>query len=163
MRGFTLLEFGVIVILVAVISASLLMRYGDMRRDAEQAAARSVLAALNVSLRARVVRAQGDRDALARLANENPVAWLDNPPANYFGEIDAFDPHKVPGDRWVFVKSNKTLVYLPSARESFPFTSSRFLRFKVEFPHALDQGGQALAMTATRGPGSSPVQAPAGR
>ena len=162
MRGFTMPEFAVIVLLVAIISAVLLTRYGELRRDAEQAAARSVLAALRVSLHAQMVRSGGDPSTLARLANENPVTWLQRPPSNYVGEMETLIPAAMAKDSWVFIKRDKMLVYLPSTDESFPFPSSRLLKFKVEFPHTLDRGGESVAMTATRGPGTDPVQAPAG-
>ena len=161
-RGFTMLEFCIVTAVVAALSATLLLRFGEMRRDAESTAARQVLAALEAALRVRVTRAGGDPAVLARLARDNPIHWLIKPPANYGGEMDALDPDALPGNTWVFIRRDKTLVYLPSIRESLAFPTSRLLRFKVEFAHSPTPSGPTIAMAGMYEAGHSAVQALAG-
>jgi general secretion pathway protein G len=98
-------------------------------------AARQVVASLRTSLEARAAQlASGGRELeLRKLAAENPINWLSWKPANYLGEYYAPDPKEIGEAGWVFDPRDKTLVYLPKNAESFAFSTSRLLRFKVEF------------------------------
>jgi general secretion pathway protein G len=133
--GFTLLEFALVVLVSSIVSAVALNRFEYYREQAEIVAARQVVASLRTSLEARSAQlASGGRElALKQLATENPINWLSWKPANYLGEYYAPDPKEIGQPGWVFDPRDKTLVYLPKNAESFSFSTSRLLRFKVEF------------------------------
>jgi general secretion pathway protein G len=133
-RGFTLLEFALVVAITALLSTVLLHRLDGYRRAAEEAAARQTVAALRTALRVEVSRAlsQGRTDTLAALAGQNPIRLLARPPANYLGEFALSEQGRVVRNGWVFDPRDKILVYLTSERERFASGKSELPRFKVE-------------------------------
>jgi general secretion pathway protein G len=133
--GFTLLEFAVVVLVSSIVSAVALNRFEYYREQAEITAARQVVASVRTSLEVRSAQlaSSGREQALQKLAAENPINWLSWKPANYLGEYYAPDPKEIGQAGWVFDPRDKTLVYLPKNAESFSFSTSRLLRFKVEF------------------------------
>jgi general secretion pathway protein G len=138
--GFTLLEFAMVVLVSSIVSAVLLNRIEFYREQAEIVATRHVVAALRTSLQARAAQlaSAGREEELRRLAGDNPMNLLSRRPANYLGEYYAPDPKDIGQAGWVFDPRDRSLVYLPRNKESFTFSASRLLRFKVEFvrnPH----------------------------
>jgi general secretion pathway protein G len=133
-RGFTLLEFAIVVAVTALLSTVLLHRLDAYRRAAEEAAARQTVAALRAALQVEVTRAlaQGRSDTLATLAAQNPMRLLARPPANYLGEFALSDQGGVARHGWVFDPRDKILVYLTSERERFASGKSELPAFKVE-------------------------------
>lgn len=133
-RGFTLLEFAVVVAITALLSTVLLHRLDESRRAAEEAAARQTVAALRTALQVEVARAlaQGRTETLATLAGQNPIRLLARPPANYLGEFALSEQGRVARHGWVFDPRDKILVYLTSERERFASGKSELPRFKVE-------------------------------
>jgi general secretion pathway protein G len=133
-RGFTLLEFALVVAVTAALSAVLLHRLDGCRRAAEEAARRQTVAALRTALQVEVARAlaQGRTDALPALAGQNPMRLLARPPANYLGEFALSEQGRVVRHGWVFDPRDKILVYLTSERERFASGKSELPTFKVE-------------------------------
>jgi prepilin-type N-terminal cleavage/methylation domain-containing protein len=133
--GFTLLEFALVVVLSSIVSAVVLNRFEYYREQAEITAARQVVAALRTSLQVRTAQlaSNGREHELQQLAVGNPIDLLAWKPANYLGEYYSPDPKEIGQAGWVFDPRDKTLVYLPKNSESFSFSTSRLLKFKVEF------------------------------
>jgi len=133
--GFTLLEFALVVLVSAVVSAIALNRFEYYREQAELAAARQVVASLRTSLQARTAQlvSTGREAELRKLAAGNPIDLLLWKPENYLGEYYAPDPEQIDHAGWVFDPRDKSLVYLPRNTKSFSFSTSRLLKFKVEF------------------------------
>jgi general secretion pathway protein G len=133
--GFTLLEFAVVVLVSAIVSAVGLNRFEYYREQAEIVAARQVVASLRTSLQVRSAQllSRGQERELKDLAAGNPMNLLLWKPENYLGEYYAPDPKEIGRAGWVFDPRDKTLVYLPKNTESFSFSTSRLLKFKVEF------------------------------
>jgi len=130
-----LLEFALVVLVSSIVSAVALNRFEYYREQAEIAAARQVVSALRTSLQVRIAQLEsnGCEDDVRKLPLRNPIELLAWKPANYLGEYYAPDPKKIGQAGWVFDPRDKTLVYLPRNSESFSFSTSRLLRFKVEF------------------------------
>jgi general secretion pathway protein G len=143
--GFTLLEFAVVMLVSSILSAVALNRFEFYREQAEIVAARHVVAALRTSLQARTTQlvSSGRAEDLRALAAENPIKLLSRKPVNYLGEYDAPDPEQIGRSGWVFDPRDKSLVYLPRNTESFSFSTSRLLKFKVEFVHSPDPSEKA--------------------
>jgi prepilin-type N-terminal cleavage/methylation domain-containing protein len=141
--GFTLLEFAVVVLVSSIVSAVVLDRFEYYREQAEIVAARQVVASLRTSLEVRSAQlaSKGRQAELQKLAVDNPMNLLLWKPENYLGEYYAPDPKEIGRAGWVFDPRDKSLVYLPQNTESFSFSPSRLLRFKVEFVHRLDPSG----------------------
>jgi prepilin-type N-terminal cleavage/methylation domain-containing protein len=135
--GFTLLEFSVVVLVSSIVSAVVLNRFEYYREQAEITAARQVVAALRTSLEVRAAQlaSKGREQDLLRLAADNPIKLLSWKPVNYLGEYYAPEPKQIGQSGWVFDPRDKTLVYLPRNTESFTFSASKLLKFKVEFVH----------------------------
>ncbi|WP_322401962.1 hypothetical protein [Massilia luteola] len=133
-RGFSLLEFAVVVAVTAALCAVLLHRLDGYRRAAEDAATAQTVAALRTALQVEATRAlaQGRTEALATLAGQNPMRLLARPPANYLGEFALSEQGRVARNGWVFDPRDKTLVYLTSEREKFASGKSELPTFKVE-------------------------------
>jgi prepilin-type N-terminal cleavage/methylation domain-containing protein len=133
--GFTLLEFAVVVLVSSIVSAVVLNRFEYYREQAEIAAARQVVASLRTSLQVRTAQllSQGQEQELQKLAVGNPIKLLLWKPENYLGEYYAPDPEQIGRAGWVFDPRDKSLVYLPKNTKSFSFSTSRLLKFKVEF------------------------------
>lgn len=133
--GFTLLEFALVVVLSSVLSAVGLNRLEYFREQAEITAAREVVAAVRTSLQVRSAQlaSNGRDDELRKIAAGNPMNLLLWKPENYLGEYYAPDPKQIGRAGWVFDPRDKMLVYLPKNTESFSFSTSRLLKFKVEF------------------------------
>jgi general secretion pathway protein G len=133
--GFTLLEFAVVVLVSSILSAIALNRFEYYREQAEIVAARQVVASLRTSLNVRSAQllSRGQEQEMKSLAAGNPMNLLLWKPENYLGEYYAPDPKEIGRAGWVFDPRDKTLVYLPKNTESFSFSTSRLLKFKVEF------------------------------
>jgi general secretion pathway protein G len=133
-RGFTLLEFAIVVAVTALLSTVLLHRLDACRRAAEEATTRQTVAALRTALQVEVARAvaEGRTDTLASLAGQNPIRLLARPPANYLGEFALSEQGRVARHGWVFDPRDKILVYLTSERERFASGKSELPAFKVE-------------------------------
>jgi general secretion pathway protein G len=148
--GFTLLGFAVVVLVSSVVSAIVLNRVEYYREQAEIVAARQVVASLRTSLQVRAAQltSSGKEQELQKLAAENPIKLLQWKPENYLGEYYAPDPKEIGRPGWVFDPRDKTLVYLPKNRESFSFSTSRLLKFKVEF---VSRRSKSLALNQVSG------------
>jgi general secretion pathway protein G len=133
--GFTLLEFALVVIVSSALSAVALNRFEYYREQAEITAAREFVAAVRSSLQVRSAQliSNGRDEELVKLASGNPINLLLWKPENYLGEYYAPDPKQIGRAGWVFDPRDKILVYLPKNTESFSFSTSRLLKFKVEF------------------------------
>jgi general secretion pathway protein G len=150
MKNFTLLQFALVALVSSVLSAVALNRYEYYREQAEIAAAGEVVAALRASLQARTAQlaSTGRQEELQTLASANPIRLLLWKPENYLGEYYAPDPKRIGRAGWVFDPRDKSLVYLPKNIESFSFSTSRLLRFKVEF---VSKSNKSLALNQVGG------------
>ncbi|ALK97065.1 hypothetical protein AB595_21860 [Massilia sp. WF1] len=149
-RGFSLLHFALVVLVSSIVSTVALDRFEYYREQAEIAAARQVVAALRASLGARTTElaSRGRVEELRKLAADNPIKLLLWKPENYLGEYYAPDPKRIGRAGWVFDPHDKSLVYLPKNTESFSFSTSKLLKFKVEF---VSRSNKSLALNQVSG------------
>lgn len=143
-RGFSLLEFALVVAVTAALCAVLLHRLDGYRRAAEDAATAQTVAALRTALQVEATRAlaQGRTEALAALAQQNPIRLLARPPADYLGEFEVSAQGRVARNGWVFDPRDKTLVYVTSERERFASGKSELPAFKVELTRNVTVAGK---------------------
>lgn len=113
MRGFSLLELVVVIILISTligVAATRLLPYID---EAERVAVLRVEGQLRSSLMMeaakRVVR--GQSASISELEGANPVKFLLEPPKNYVGERLQREIEQSPTRRWYFEQDGQRLIY----------------------------------------------------
>jgi len=112
-EGFTLLEFGVVAVILGIVAAVLLDRLRYYQEAAEKADMEYTVAALKSALRLQVstLMVEGRMGECSKLAQQNPMDWLQQKPANYFGEFDGVPPDTVPRGGWYYDRAERELVY----------------------------------------------------
>ena len=110
--GFTQFELIVVICLAGVIAVTAGNRFLYLEERAEKAALEGVLAGVKMGLQIRMAEMlmTNQQFQVAVLETENPLRWLQEPPANYAGEYAA--PAK-PG-HWYYAAREHELVYLPN-------------------------------------------------
>lgn len=128
-----MLELAVSLVVIALLAGVLAERLLNGVRLSEQAAVRQVVAAMRLAMHLEVGRraGAGDLHAVRRMAGENPVRWLTQPPSGYLGELHRPDARQLPGGSWYYDTQRREIVYAPRrvAWESLP--SDAVLRFQV--------------------------------
>lgn len=113
-RGFTLIELVVVTSVVAVTAGVLLERILYYQEMAERVAMQQTVRALRISLQLQVANliVKNRVDELPRLAAQNPMKWLAQPPDNYAGEFVSIEKGNVVSGHWYFNPESKNLIYL---------------------------------------------------
>jgi prepilin-type N-terminal cleavage/methylation domain-containing protein len=139
-RGFSLVEFMVVVVIVSIISAILLDRVKFYQEHAEKATMEATAAAVQAALHLRMAGylAEGRGSEVERLTSENPMDWLARKPANYAGAFDRFGAEQVPEGTWYFDLSDHTLVY--RVRYGRAFVSDADGRKEVRYRARVEYG-----------------------
>jgi type II secretory pathway pseudopilin PulG len=129
-----MLEFAVAASLLGLLVAALVTRMLFYQAEAERVAVEQLVGTLRGALQvqsARVLAGEGV-PGLERLAEDNPMNWLARKPKNYLGEYYAPQLNQLPKGNWFFDRRDKTVVYLPSASNTFSSETSKFLKLKVK-------------------------------
>lgn len=133
-RGFSLLELAVCTVVVALLSGVLLQRLLDYRERAELASVEQLAGVLRSALvlKAGEFQARGRESEIASLVGKNPIDLLAEKPRNYAGEYFTPTEEQVTPGNWYFDLKTKTLVYLISRENKFPYGTAKRINFKVE-------------------------------
>lgn len=113
-QGFTLIELVVAIIIISTLAAVLLDRMLYYQEAAEKAALEQLVNTLRSALRLQIAERLLNRQGadIAALAGDNPINWLDAPPANYLGERFDPAPHEIAKGSWYFDLKDRHLVYV---------------------------------------------------
>jgi len=121
MRGFSLLELVVVIVVVAILSGILLTRVLPLIGQAERVAfvqtRQQLRSALLLEAAERVAR--GESDALVSLSGMNPMALMLEPPGNYVGAGPPGGTEAMPRRAWYFDEADRLLVYKPGRQARF--------------------------------------------
>lgn len=118
-RGFTLIELVIVICLVGVLASIFFKRVLFYQEMAEKAAMQQVVGALQTALILEFGHRMASGSGLNNVSKENPMDWLMQKPANYVGELSAFNPTLIERGNWVFDKGKHELIYLPDHTEYF--------------------------------------------
>lgn len=136
--GFTLIELIVVIGLVSilgVVAAGRLLYYQEL---AEKAAMESVLAGTKMGLQIRMAEMiiTNRQSQVIELERENPMRWLQDPPANYAGE---YAPPVKPGN-WYYAAGERELVYVPNSSSYLDTgqAGGKELRYRVAIRYQSD-------------------------
>ncbi|MGZ3236522.1 MAG: type II secretion system protein [Burkholderiaceae bacterium] len=121
LRGFSLLELMVSVMVISVAGIILLNRLSYYQEMAEKADMEYTISALKSALRMRMatLMIEGRAQEFRSLAQENPMDWLEQKPANYLTLELPHDPRFTLAGHWYFDSAKRVLVYLPKHNDYF--------------------------------------------
>jgi general secretion pathway protein G len=136
LRGASLLEFMVVVVVAGILIAILLDRLAFYREAAEKVALQTTVLELKTAVRERVIELMlKQREAdMAGMLDANPVPWLSYPLRDYRGEKPAPSWSDVPPGSWYFDTSSRELVYKRRSNrllEREQVREDMLLRFRV--------------------------------
>lgn len=132
---YSLLQLGVMILLIVVLIIFASRQIWALRGTAERTGVAHLIgtlqSALGNEMAVRVIR--GGTAALLELEGSNPITLLKAPPANYGGALDHPDPASIPGNQWYFDRHDGTLVYRIAYDEGFesPLTGPSRIRLRV--------------------------------
>ena len=161
-RGFSLFEFVVFVLSVAIIYSYAAQRFSGYPGEAEKANFIAVRAQLQNSITLLTFSAQlnGGRDALiTSLEGGNPMSLMLRPPRNYLGEFEEYTLRNLQRRSWFYDKTRSELVYLIGSGEgvtqligerSVPTQEIR-LHIKAEYVLVEKSTGLPVVMAADSG------------
>jgi len=119
-RGFSLIEFVVVVIIVGILAGFALSRMlpliGSAQRIAFVQVEGQLKSALLLEAAERITR--GESNTLLSLDASNPMDLLLQPPANYRGSVAALNA-PIEQNTWIFDTSRRRLVYRVGRYSSF--------------------------------------------
>ena len=155
--GFTLIELILVICIVSVLAVAAAERFLYYQERAEKAAMDATLAAFKMGLQIRLAELiiTNRQMAAGDLERDNPLRWLDEPPANYDGEYRASPK---PGN-WYFAADARQLVYVPNSSSNLQLGQAdlRELRFRVRLRYDDIDTGSGKVKTLS-GIGIVPVQ-----
>lgn len=156
-KGFTLIEFIVIIIIIVVLAGLFLTRIPLYQEQAEKAAMQQVEGALQSALVLRYgtlqTRAATTEQNLAILATDNPMTWLQKLPPNYKGEYYDPTPRSVAPGSWMFDLKSRELIYVLNQSDHFTPgpDGKKWIRFRVHLGYepalGRPESGKELATT----------------
>lgn len=132
--GATRLELALACALTALLAGVLLNSLISYQAESEQVATKQLIGSLRTALAVRSAMAMSTSGeaGLITLAHQNPLTWLQKTPQNYLGEYYSPNNSELPGGKWYFDRTRRTLVYLVSADKSFSSEIQKVLVFKVK-------------------------------
>ena len=120
--------------LIAILAAVLLERLLYYQEQAERSAMEATIMHIRSGMRWHVadLMMQQRSGEIGTMLQQNPVRWLQSPPAGYLGVIGVLPEDGVPGGSWYFDNLRHELVYVPQLKRFFSGgLQGREIRFKV--------------------------------
>lgn len=135
-RGFSLLELSVVAVIWVVLFGVFLERLTYYQEAAEHARFESELQMFKTGLQLRMAEliATNRERTVRQLETDNPVRWLDKPPATYAGEY----PARPEAGNWYYDSPARELVYVVNQSRFLTVQDPRHpkqLRFRVRISY----------------------------
>jgi hypothetical protein len=124
-RGYGVLEFLVVVVLIGGLMLAFLDRIDFYRESIEKTAMEQLSREMGWALRIRAAELMlaNRNDDIGRLEGANPVEALQMRIANYAGAGLSAEEPGVPSGQWFFNRDSRELVYFPALTSNFANTS----------------------------------------
>lgn len=155
LRNLLLLEVLAVTVFVGIMAAILLNRVAYYQEAAEKAHMELTISSVRSALRMRMatMMIEGRAAQFSSLAQDNPIDWLEQKPANYSGVLSADRVHESLAGKWVFDPATRTLVYWVEHGEHFQADSAgeRKVRLQIVLmkePPAAENSQASLATGA---------------
>ena len=135
-QGFSLLELSMVAVVLAVVFGVFLERLTFYQEAAEQARFESELQIFKTGLQFRMAEliAKNREKEARQLEGENPVRWLERPPASFAGEY----PDRPQPGNWYYDSLARELVYVVNQSRFLKTKDTRQpqqLRFRVQISY----------------------------
>ena len=153
-RGFTLIELVLVVLLVGTLAAYLYKQVSYYQERAELVAMEQTAGAFRSGLQYRVAAYLVSRhpDELVQLSRENPVNWLADKPSNYAGAFFGEPPTEVKAGDWYYDLQNNTMVYLVRQKQYFvPGVEGFRIRFRARVDYGPLRGADGRPLGDSKG------------
>lgn len=153
-RGFTLIELVLVILLVGVLSAYLYKQVSYYQERAEMVAMEQTAGAYRSGLQFRVAAYLVSRipEELPQLNKENPVNWLAEKPSNYAGAFFGEPPIEVKDGDWYFDLQSNTMVYLVRQKQHFvPGLEGFRIRFRARVEYGPLKGADGKPLGDAKG------------
>lgn len=141
-----LLEYVVTALVILLLMLRMLSRTEALQVEAERLSMQGVVRSLEAAVLLASILEDGRRPPEFRPGG-NPMALIEQRPANYLGEFDGADPEAIAGGQWYFDARQRTLLYRVRHADYFqtPLPAPARARFKVA---PTDDGTPGLAVIA---------------
>ena len=133
--GHTRFELLVAVCLIAILAGVLLERLLYYQEQAERTAMETTIMHIRSGMRWHVadLMTQQRSHEIGAMLEQNPVRWLQRPPAGYLGALTELPEGGVPGGSWYFDSLRHELVYVPQLKRFLSGgLEGREIRFQVQ-------------------------------
>lgn len=141
-KGISWIELSVVLVIYGVILAVLVNRLLYYQELAEKTSAEYVAVVLKSALREKMAELiiHNGEIAIPALAEQNPVSWLERPPASYCGEVNGDPGLNMPAGCWYYDRGDKTMTYMANNTGHFLPDSSG--RKRIRYRLVVLPGGQ---------------------
>lgn len=133
--GATRFEFMVVVMVFGIAAAIILDRVRYYQEFAEKTVMETTVVNIRSGLRYRMAELalKNRTEEFSRLAQENPVGWLERPPQHYLGELTDPQAGEIQPGSWYYDKGRRQLVYRINQGRYFEAAeeSKKFIRYQV--------------------------------
>jgi len=120
--GWSLVELVVVIVAISLLALILLDRLVFYQEIAEKVAMEQTVQSMRSGLQMNIAALllAGKYDEIERLAERNPVSFLEQPPAGYVGEVtDARLAESLAGRIWYFDVARREIVYVLVREQHF--------------------------------------------
>lgn len=125
-RNTLLMEVLIATLVIGIVAALLLSRLAHYQEMAEKAHMEMTVATVKSALRMRLasMMIEGRAHEYSGLAEQNPMEWLEQKPANYAGELTRSGSTADLQGNWYFDRSARSLVYFVKHGSNFKASSN---------------------------------------
>jgi general secretion pathway protein G len=147
--GFSLLELVIVIVIVALLAAAVMDRLLLYEEMAEKAAMEYTASSVRSAVRVQVadMMIHGRLRELPKLAETNPIGFLEDKPANYRGELSPVKYDASLDGRWYYNPGSKELVYQLDRGAHFEASGSgrKEVRYRIGVIYGQREGGAKVA------------------
>jgi hypothetical protein len=144
-RGYGVLEFLVVVVLIGGLMLAFLDRIDFYRESVEKTAMEQLAREMGWALRIRAAELMlaNRNDEIGKLQGANPVEALDMNIVNYAGAGRSAEEPVVPPGRWFFNRDSREMVYFPALTSNFvkPASGRARVAWRVAIVNQASQQG----------------------